>query len=51
MELCTKCDKLIDIHEEEGDYFNNEPYCMDCLEIVKEAALDRSIEADAFPNK
>ena len=34
MELCTRCDRLISMREDQGDYFDGKPYCHLCLELI-----------------
>lgn len=35
MELCERCDRLIDMKNCEGDYYKDKPYCEYCLELVR----------------
>ena len=35
MELCERCDRLIDMKNCEGDYYKGKPYCQYCLELVR----------------
>ena len=35
MELCTRCDRLVDMKDDQGDYYLDKPYCHGCLEFVR----------------
>ena len=35
MELCYKCDRLIDMKQDEGEYYEDTAYCHNCMEEIK----------------